>query len=47
MAKELDTANMKRETAEAFQQYAKSLGTTVGAYLRGEAPTPDEQLSMP
>jgi hypothetical protein len=42
MAKEWDkanmktlAANMKRETAEAFQQYAKSQGTTVGALLRG------------
>lgn len=42
MAKEWDKANMKslgtnmkRETAEAFQQYAKSRGTTVGALLRG------------
>ena len=42
MAKEWDKANMKslgtnmkRETAEAFQQYAKSQGTTVGALLRG------------
>lgn len=42
MAKEWDkanmktlAANMKRETAEAFQQYAQSQGTTVGALLRG------------
>ena len=42
MAKEWDKANMKtlganmkRETAEAFQQYARSQGTTVGALLRG------------
>ena len=47
MAKEWDKVNMKRETAEAFQQYAKSLGTTVGTYLRGEAPTPDERHSIP
>ena len=39
MAKEWDKVNMKRETAEAFQQYAKSLSTTVGTYLRGEAPS--------
>lgn len=44
MAKEWDkanmktlAANMKRETAEAFQQYAKSQDTTVGALLRGFA----------
>lgn len=47
MAKEWDKVNMKRETAEAFQQYAKSLGTTVGTYLRGEAPTPDARHSIP
>ena len=42
MAKEWDKANMKtlalnvkKEVAEAFQQYAKEQGTTVGALLRG------------
>jgi|GEM_PF-1362859 len=42
MVKEWDRANMKslganvkRETAEAFQAYAKENGTTVGALLRG------------
>ncbi|MBQ6799413.1 MAG: hypothetical protein IJP11_09275 [Oscillospiraceae bacterium] len=42
MAKEWDKenmktlgANMKREDAEAFAEYAKANGTTVGALLRG------------
>lgn len=42
MAREWDKANMKtmgvnvkKETAEAFRQYAAERGTTVGALLRG------------